>query len=127
MRTFAISVLVGLMTVTSINTTSAADCGFPPMDKPSVPNGKTDNRTVINATIGSLKAYGEGMNKYLDCMTENQDGYFNNMNKKQQERWIEDFNVQAEGLEELQNAINREIRLFNLTNKSTDDEAPKTN
>lgn len=119
MRKVTTSILVGLMAITSISAASAADCGFPPMNKPSVPDGKTASRVVINATIGALKAYGDTMNKYLDCMTANQESFFNNMTKKQQERWNDDFNKYIDELEEVQNNVNREIRLFNLTNKTT--------
>lgn len=128
MRKIAISVLVGLMTVTSMGAVSAADCGFPPMNKPSVPDGKTATRVIINATVGALKSYGDGMNTYLDCMTENQDKFFDNMTKKQQERWNDDFNNYMDELETVQNSVNRVIRLFNLNNKVAEEkEKTETN
>ena len=62
------------------------------------------------------------MNIYLDCLDQNQEEQFFNMTKEQQERWLNDYNTLAEGLADAQEALNKQIRIFNSRQSSTDDD-----
>lgn len=91
----------------------AKDCGFPPQQKPVIPAGELANRTQMDAAIAGIRAYGTLVNNYLNCLEGNRAKMFYIMNKEQQDRWVEDFNTVADGLEQLQNQVNAEIRAFN--------------
>lgn len=91
----------------------AAECGVTPQQDFQVPDGETATRDQMTAAINALRAYGEAVNSYLDCLDANQETQFFNMTVEQQERWIEDYNALAENLSQVQNLLNEQIRIFN--------------
>jgi len=112
----------GLLTLTTglllSSLAYAEDCGFPPQNKPVIPDGTTATRDIMTAASESVRSYANVMNQHLNCLQANRDGYFFNMTREQQQRWVEDYNSLVDGLEEVENALNTQIRTFNAKQES---------
>ena len=92
---------------------SASDCGLPPMNAPTVPDGATANDDQIRLVIRAVQDYGTEVQGYLNCMQLKQDEFFLNMKTDQRERWSEDYNALADLLTDIETRLNEEIRIFN--------------
>lgn len=114
LSTLAIASAMTVMTATS--PALAEDCWFPPQDPPVIPEGETATREQMNEAVAHLKDYSTRMNAHINCLQVKRDTLFYNMDKDQQARWQEDFNTIADGLTEVETAMNLQIRIFN--NKS---------
>lgn len=115
MRTFVLAVLLALNfgAVTTGARAEVTECGFPPRNTPAIPDGKKVTREGLTAAIMAVKTYGELVNAFLDCQEEGKKELFLILSKKQQNRWAEDFNAQAELLTEVEKKLNEQIRIFN--------------
>ncbi len=106
--------LLGLgLTLVGPDVASASDCGLPPINTPTVPDGSTANDDQIRIAIRAVQDYGTAVQNYLNCMQLKQDEFFLNMSKDQRERWSEDYNALADHLEATENNLNEQIRIFN--------------
>ncbi len=94
-------------------TALADDCGFPPEDPPSLPEGISANREGMDIAVRAVREYSNQMNVYFDCLQMRRDEWFFNMNREQQARWLEDFNDLVDHLTEIETEMNRQIRAFN--------------
>ncbi len=114
MKFLVTALLLGVMLVmTSPDYATASDCGLPPRNAPTVPDGTTANDDQIRVAIRAVQDYGSQVQRYLNCMQLKQDDFFLNMNTEQRERWNEDYNALADLLAEIEGRLNEEIRIFN--------------
>jgi hypothetical protein len=114
MKFAGLALILGIMfNLSAPNTAFAADCGLPPGDAPTVPDGATATDDQIKAAIREVRDYGTAVQRYLNCMQLKQDDFFLNMNTEQRERWNEDFNALADLLAEIENGLNDQIRIYN--------------
>ena len=91
----------------------AKDCGMPPGDPPSVPNGTTATNDDIRVAVREIQDYGFDVQAYLNCQQLNRDFFFLNMSETQRERWTEDYNAMADALTEVETDLNTQIKVFN--------------
>ncbi len=114
MKFAGLALILGLMfSLSGPNYAYASDCGLPPSGAPGVPDGATANDDQIRTAIRAVQDYGTVVQRYLNCMQLKQDDFFLNMNTEQRERWNDDFNTLADLLEDIENRLNEEIRIFN--------------
>ncbi len=121
-RILLFALLTGMVSVFALNPapSHALDCGEHPGKPPTIPEAAAVTRDTINLAVTAIQAYGQAVNIYLDCLDQNQEDQFFNMTKEQQERWLNDYNTLAEGLADAQEALNRQIRIFNSRQSSID-------
>lgn len=96
----------------------AADCGFPPAGQPPIPDGAKADREIINNAVKAVRDHSIIVNQHLNCLQSRRDELFINMTRDQQDRWIEDYNVVIDALEDLETSLNVEIRAFNAKESS---------
>ena len=114
MKFAGLALILGIMfSMSGPNYAHASDCGLPPQNAPTVPDGATANDDQIRIAIRAVQDYGTLVQRYLNCMQLKQDDFFLNMNTEQRERWNEDFNTLADLLTEIEGRLNEEIRIFN--------------
>ncbi len=108
--------LLGLSILNPTAEAYAADCGFPPTNEPNIPNGQVATSETMQAAVQSLRDYAALMNAHLDCLETNREEKFRSMNAEQQERWVEDYNTLFSRLQDFENQLNEQIRVFNARN-----------
>ena len=109
-------VFLGLLLVVELAMTPPAlaeECGFPPADPPKVPEGTTAEREGMDKAVRAVREYSNQMNIYFDCLQLNRDEWFFNMNRDQQNRWIDDFDALVDHLSGIETEMNVQIRAFN--------------
>lgn len=107
----AAAIALGL--ATAPGTALAVDCGLPPAETPSIPDGATANSEEISRASRAVQEYGLKVQTYLNCLELNKEAFFLNMNEAQRARWAEDYNALADKLTELENALNQQIQIYN--------------
>lgn len=94
----------------------AADCGEPPMDQISVPDGGGANADQIRDARNAIVAYSKRVDEYLSCMDQRAAKLLPYLTKDQQARWDEDLAAVHENRRQLQIKMNEAIRAYRRAN-----------
>ncbi len=98
---------------TAISTSAlSADCGEPPMDRPTIPDGATATQASIRAARDSVIAYSTKVDTYLQCMDRRATNVVPYLTKDQKVRWDEDLASIHEKRRDLQTKMNEAIRAY---------------
>ncbi len=89
------------------------DCGDPPADKPSIPDGHTATRAEMLAAVRAVKEFSDEVDRWLACKDKRAAKVFQWMNEDQRARWEADVNAVHNDRVALQRSMNAQIRLFN--------------
>ena len=90
----------------------AADCGEPPVDQPTVPDGASATQATIRAARDSVVAYSTKVDEYLQCMDRRANSVVPYLTKEQKVRWDEDLAGLHEKRRDLQTKMNEAIRAY---------------
>lgn len=90
----------------------AEECGEPPFDQPTIPDGAASEAEQIREARNAVVAYSAKVDEYLACMDSRGAKLLSYMTKEQQARWSEDLADLHESRRELQNQMNLAIRAY---------------
>ncbi|MEX0297527.1 MAG: hypothetical protein AB3N28_00555 [Kordiimonas sp.] len=90
----------------------AEECGEPPMDQPSIPNGETSTADQIRSARNAVVAFSTEVDEYLACMDTRGAKLLPFLTKEQQVRWDEDLANLHDSRRDLQNQMNLAIRAY---------------
>lgn len=110
---FILLVSAMLLALLNPQASFAKSCGFPPVNSVTIPDGQTANREQIQQAVAQVQNFADKMDEYLNCLDVNRESMLMFMNKDQQVRWNEDYDMSVETLSNLQNSLNEQIRIFN--------------
>ena len=90
----------------------AADCGEPPMDGPTVPDGSQSDSEQIRQARDKVLGFSKQVDAYLTCMDQRAPTIMPYLTKEQQTRWDEDLAKVHDYRRELQVKLNEAIRAY---------------
>lgn len=105
--------VIALGLIAGSGTALAKDCGMPPAEAPSIPDGATATSDEISQATRAVQDYALKVQTYLNCLELNKEAFFLNMSEAQRARWAEDYNALADKLTEIETALNEQIQIYN--------------
>ena len=96
----------------------AGDCGQPPLDMPTVPNGATASADDIRSARDLVLAYSATVDEFIGCMEQRTPLVAPYMTKEQIERRQEDLNDLHNERRDLQIQLNEAIRAYRQAGRS---------
>lgn len=90
----------------------AADCGEQPYDKPVIPKGETATPQDVAKARDAVVAFSRSVDEWLQCMDERTGRIGSYLSRDQRARLSEDLTNIHQERQDLQRAMNAEIRKF---------------
>ena len=110
---------LGLAALVITQGAQAQDCGLPPDNVPTLPDGDPVDRTGLMAAIDEVKKYSADVNAYLDCMDARKELLFIHLTEAQRGRWNAETDAILEKLASIEVGMNEQIQKYNA--RITDD------
>jgi len=117
-RMIALAASVVLGTVICTGTASAADCGEPPVDAPTVPSGASASPNDMRIARERVIAYSDEVDQWLTCMDNRSSRLAQFLTREQRARLTEDLNKLHTDRQAVQRKLNTEIRAYRDANRS---------
>ncbi|MFC3052433.1 hypothetical protein [Kordiimonas pumila] len=95
---------------------AAEDCGEPPVNYPTIPNGETSDAEQIRIARDAVVAYSDTVDAYIACMDQRGQLLLPYMSKDQRLRWDEDLANLHNKRRDMQTEMNMAIRSYRKTN-----------
>ena len=96
---------------------AADDCGEPPLDLPTIPNGTTATVDDIRVAREDVVKYSQKVDAYLSCMDKRSQALLPYMTKEEKARWDEDLTNLHNGRRDVQIKMNDAIRAYRDAHK----------